>query len=63
MDGRKSIFRKISDGLRLIAGTVGSYMGVVSNVLGAMLGILASILVISIIAGISVYIKELPKVT
>ena len=63
MDGRKSIFRKIADGLRLVAGTIGGYMGVVSNVFGAMLGILASILVICIIAGICVYIKVLPMVT
>jgi penicillin-binding protein 1A len=63
MDGRKSIFRKISDGLRLIAGTVGGYMGVVSNVLGAMLGILASILVVCVVAGICVYIKMLPMLT
>ncbi len=63
MDGTKSIFRKISDGLRLIAGTVGGYMGVVSNVLGAMLGILASILVVCVVAGICVYIKMLPMLT
>lgn len=60
--GKKSI-QRIWDGLRVIAGAAGSYLGVVSNVLGAMLGILASIFVVCLIAGICVYIKVLPMFT
>ncbi len=65
MGGRKklNILRRIADGLRVIIGTIGGYMGVISNVFGAMLGILASLLVVCVIAGICVYIKVLPMVT
>ena len=65
--GIKKFFSKmvtgVTDGIRLIVGTVVSYAGVVSSVVGAMLGILASIFVICMIAGICVYIKVLPMVT
>lgn len=65
--GIKKFFSKIvtgvTDGIRLIVGTVVSYAGVISSVFGAMFGILASILVICMIAGICVYIKVLPMVT
>lgn len=63
MDSGKNIFRKITDGLRIIVGAIGGYMGVISNVLGAMLGILASVLVVCVIVGICVYIKVLPMFT
>lgn len=61
--GSRNIFKKISDGLRIIVGAAGGYFGVISNVLGTMLGILASILVVCLIAGICVYIKVLPMFT
>ncbi len=65
MDSRKrvNILRWIADGLRVIIGAAGGYVGVISNVLGAMLGILASVLAVCVIAGICVYIKVLPMFT
>lgn len=61
--GKKGICRKIADGFRVIIGTIGSYVGVVSNVLGTMLGVLASVLVVCAIVGICVYVKVLPMFT
>lgn len=65
--GGKKIFSKIvtgiTGGIRIVAGTIVSYAGVISSVFGTMLGILASILVLCMIAGICVYIKVLPMVT
>lgn len=61
--GNRRVMTKIADGLRFIAGVIGSYLGVISNVLGTMLGILASVMVVCMIAGICIYVKVLPMFT
>ncbi|MBO5484409.1 MAG: penicillin-binding protein [Lachnospiraceae bacterium] len=48
---------------KIILGTIGSYLGIISNIIGTILGILASILVICLIAGICVYVKVIPMFT
>lgn len=63
MKKENSIFSKILSFFRVVIGTIGSYVGIMSNVLGAMLGILASVLVVCGIAGICIYVKVLPMFT
>ena len=62
MSNRNGKFN-IKDIVQIIGKTIGSYLGVVSSVFGSILGILASVLVLSLIAGICVYIKVLPMFT
>lgn len=61
--GWKGIGKKVAAVCRVVAGTIGSYAGVVSNVLGTMLGMLTSVLVICAIAGLCIYVKVLPMFT
>lgn len=56
MDHIKGVFR-------VIFGTIGSYLGIVSNIIITILGILASILTVCVIAGICVYVKVIPIFT
>lgn len=54
---------KIRAAGKVIIGTIGGYLGVVSNILGTIFGMLASLLVICLIAGICVYVKVMPMYT
>ena len=54
---------KIRAAGKVLIGTIGGYLGVVSNILGTIFGVLASLLVICLIAGICVYVKVMPMYT
>ncbi len=49
--------------IKVIFGTIGSYLGIMSNIIGTILGILASIFTVFLIAGICIYVKVLPTFT
>ena len=63
MNTLRRYVKNAKDVLRIIAGAIGSYVGVVSNILGAVMGILASVMVIGGIVGLCVYVKVLPMFT
>lgn len=63
MDMLKKYVKGARDVVRIILGTLGSYLGVISNIFGTVLGILASILVVCGIVGICVYVKFMPMFT
>lgn len=63
MNGLQKFVRGAGDVIRIIIGTIGSYLGIVSNILGTVMGILASVITVCIIAGICVYVKVLPMFT
>ncbi len=63
MNTLRRYVKNAKDVFRIIAGVIGSYAGVISNIIGTAMGILASVMVISGIVGLCVYVKVLPMFT